>query len=699
MKPGAAARTYAADKTGPKGGPRPRHRDSGVAPASSRPTWAPGTALGVLNQGNTQLLADRALGQLNSDPRMGYQIPGKSQSQIAFGTMGDPNGPRPMAGDATSMPPGLLAQFAPPAPHNLAGTRYGRGDEDRSDGLYNNPLSFYDRYMDEQRDRITEMMQLRDLAIAEGQNEVAKQYNDQISSIQSDIDDAQKSKVEVASAFERYRGTVDPYLQGSVDAAAATDLSGVAAVADVDAVTAQFNSGVAAVDDVLAKIAPGNADLAAHVEGSVREFQAMAEDSLREDMGNMYRVAEAGQKFAENMALALQQQDETMTDIDRQKIEIGINQQIEQMQEQLADTQKAKADAMASVAREYADAWGVPEFFETSEEAFGAVLGEWMGIQGLNPDEQEGMISWISNLRGQGVEDRKSAEAYLRDMVADFNYDRLNAAVAGRGGLEAILENVTDVQGAEVANRLLGLINQWAANPDAMRREMEAEGFLVDQIPAEDLQRVSDFRLHLDAYDMYREHNEKWNENAAYSKTYGNALADSYGYQGGTSGRQGRKYEGADLDKLIYDAALYAFGGDEAKARLAQQSGVMQLIVRRESGGYVGRLNYAGTAELQKAGLDVQKGFNTQAFLHLLEDAGIGKFGNAWPAGQNGKRHSASGLGQLNASNYRRYASEFGGANAVGNPFAEMVAAIRYAEGAHGSLPRARAFIIKNGNW
>lgn len=706
-KPGAAARTYASAGYKYPGGRSNQRTEAAVAGARKGNPLHPSQNVAL-----SYLTGKSAVGEgvnAQSDPRMGYRYETPISRQT-YGTMGSTSY---TTEDATRAPYPVLRGLVSPqrsAELDAARDRERFGDISGGaresgygffDGQFNVPgvtdSSAYDDFMDAKYDEISDLIEMRNLAIQQGQDDVAAAYNDQISAIQGDIADAKQSKADVAQAFARYRGTVDPYLSASVEAADNTDLSGIAELQGNAPVTQQFNSGVAAVDDVLARIGPENADLAAAMEGQVREFQAMAEDAMREDMSSVYRIAEQGQKFAEATALAMQQQDITMTDVERQKIEVDINAHLDRLADQLADTQKAKSDAMAAAAKQIGDAWDLPDFYGSSDEAFAAVLGSFMDIRDLTPEDRDIMQSIIGDMRQEGIGDRKSAEAYLREAVQFGNLDALDEAAGGQ--LEDWLR-LREENGDTVTR---GLLYQWAANPKSPYQGTVPPGMaslLSNNPDLEGLDTLDDYRYALDAWDLYREHNEKWNDNQAYSKTYGHALADSYGYQGGTTGSKGKAYEGQELNQLLYDAAVYVYGGDEGKARTMVESGAMQRIIKSESGGYVGRLNYAGTAELRNAGVDVRDGYNTQAFLKYLESAGKGQFGAAgWPAGKNGKRHSASGLGQLNANNYVRYASEFGGASAVGNPFAEAVAAIRYADAAHGNVSRALGYKLANGNW
>lgn len=624
------------------------------------------------------------------DPRMGYGM--TPQGPPARGPIDLPEygALLPQREYGTPLPMGQQAGSSFVMNRNVA---HEGGDPSRVNEIWEknaqDELSFYDTYMQAQMDRVTELMQLREAAIAEGRADVASQYNDQISALQDDIDAAAKSKIAVAEAFERYRGTVDPYLQASADAAASIDLSKLANFQGAEPVTEEFNSGVEAVDSVLAKIgAEGNVDLAAHVEGQVREFQAMAEDAMREDMSNAFEVAEQGAVFAKAMAESLQQQDITMTDVERQKIEIDINKQIEQLQEQLADTKRARDKALAAVDRQVAESFGLPGYWEDADDAWGAVFGEWIGMQGLSPEDQEITAEMVDFMRQQGLGDRASAQQFIRDMVRDNNLEALNDQLGG-----TLWDFVAEQE--ELGNMALrGALMSWALDTGNSRLFRDVPGVppqLAEALKGE-YDSVSNYAPALDAWDLYREHQEKWDQYGNSSRSYGHAIADSYGFMGGNSSRRGKLYQGAELEQLFADAINYEFRNDPEMAQAyLGQIGSLAKLVNLESGGYVGRLNTSGAREL---GID---SYDTEAALKYLESAQHGQFSAVgWPAGRDGKRHSASGLGQLNASNYKRYAAEFGGAAAVGNPFAEAVAMLRYIRASYGVPSKALAYRLRD---
>ena len=695
-KPGAAARTYVNTQRASGGGVRTR-----VSPSRRGAYDYAGQSNPLSPNQNRAVdyLSDRGTGGAPQlDPRMGnnpqaVQGPMLPENGLFSGrgwVVGNPDEYGAPTVGPFGLPPHSPTRFG--GGGNFVPTRhidYEAGDPNVVNEIWEkqarDELSFYDTYMKAQMDRVTELMQLREAAIAEGRADVASQYNDQISALQEDIDAAAQSKIDVAAAFERYRGTVDPYLEASVDAAANIDLSGVEAMQGAEAVTQQFDSGVEAVDSILERIgAAGNEDLATHVEGQVREFQTMAEDAMREDMSNAFAIAEQGAVFAKAMAESLQQQDETMSDVERQKIEIDINKQIEQLQEQLADTKRARDKALAQVDKQIAESYGIPAYWENSDDAWNAVFSEWIGGQGLSPDEQSIVADIVASMRNSGIGDRAGASEWINEMVQSNNLSILDEALGGT------LNSWLDASGPEIE----GLIYQWAANPGGFKISPAVAAFFEDDVisviqgDVDGLESASDYAKALDAWDLYREHQEKWEQYGNSSRSYGHAIADSYGFQGGGGGRRGKHYEGAELEQLFADAIQYEFRNDPEMAQAyLGQTGALAKLVALESGGWVGRLNTSGASEL---GID---SYDTAAALEYLESAQHGQFSAVgWPAGRDGQRHSASGLGQLNASNYKRFAAEFGGASAVGNPFAEAVAMLRYIRASYGVPSKALAY-------
>lgn len=539
----------------------------------------------------------------------------------------------------------------------------------------------YGAYVDQKQAELTEWVEMRDAAIAAGEAEAASQYNDIINDIKADISRARQQKADSIAAFDRYRSTVDPHLQDAVDAAGATDLSGLEQqVADAEGVVgAEFDSGVAEVDALLAKIAPDNADLAAVVEGSVNEFRSEAEAALREDMSNVHSVAAAAKEFAEKTATAIQQQDVTVTDIEKQKTVLAIEKAIADLQDQLADAEAAKANAMAEARNAIYEQYGDFNYPGSEGEMWQYAFNSWAKGKGLSEEDAGTINEIVQMLHAEGYTDRASAEAYMRDYIGQSNV--------------LAVQELVEQYGAVLGDDVIAAIEAFAYGNGAT-----VAGSALDSVGGEFGQKLRDtvanfdqwdneYRAAMDAFDMWRSHKESYANSEIYGREYGNAIADGYGYQGGTSQHRGAYFEGEELRNLFYEAALYVFDGDAARAGLWTNGDELLRLVQLESGGYVGRLNTSGASEL---GID---SYDTASALRYLKGAQHNQFSSVgWPPGRDGKRHSASGLGQLNASNYKRFASEFGGVDGVGNPFVEAVAMLRYIQASHGNPARALSY-------
>ena len=685
-RPGSSARSYVNKAQGVKT-PARGAASTADALAQLRAGGAQQGAVGSTFASPVQGVSDRAKA---SDFVSGYDATLGPLDASSFG--GDTSGlatgigTRPSTSFAGTypVPQRIVGTGNTPAAGNTGGVpksqaeMYGEYARGRIDEEYDP----YGAYVDQKQAELTEWVEMRDSAIAAGEAEAASQYNDIINDIKADIARARQQKADSIAAFERYRSTVDPHLQGAVDAAEATDLSGLEQqVADAEGVVAaEFNSGVAEVDELLARIAPDNADLAAAVEGTVNEFRGEAEAALREDMSNVHSVAAAAKEFAEKTAAAIQQQDITITDVEKQKTVLAIEKAIADMQDQLADAEAAKANAMAEARNAIYEQYGDFNYPGSEGEMWQYAFNSWAKNKGLSEEDAGTINDIVQMLHAEGYTDRASAEAYMRDYIGQSNMlavqDLIEQAGAIRLSEDVILaiEAFAYGNGATVAGSAL----------DSVGGEF---GQALRDTVAQFDQWDNEYRAAMDAFDMWRSHKESYANSEIYGREYGNAVADGYGYQGGTTEHRGAYFEGEELRNLFYEAALYVFDGDAARAGLWTNGDELLRLVQLESGGYVGRLNTSGASEL---GID---SYDTASALRYLQGAQNNQFSSVgWPPGRDGKRHSASGLGQLNASNYKRFASEFGGVEGVGNPFVEAVAMLRYIQASHGNPARALSY-------
>lgn len=379
------------------------------------------------------------------------------------------------------------------------------------------PIDPYDDFMNGALLALETQMRLRDEAIARGEAEVAAQYNDVINGLQGDINDARRAKAESNAAFEAYRATVEPHLSASQDAAANIDLSELAAMQGAEAVTQTFDSGVAELDGLLEKIGATDPDVAGYVEGQVRDFQVLAEDMMRDDLANTMRVAEAGSKFAKATADYMAAEDETMTEVERQRVEAGINAQIEALQDSLADAMRQRDAAISKAREQIASQFGDPQWFDSPDEAWQYVYSSWADGKGFDPETWDDINSFVQAAAGSGAKTRAEAEKFAMQFVMSSRQALIEESL----GMSLSELSETSLDGMSVARILQGFVEQDLEGVDLTHMSMIPDDLraLLGELPT-----IADYTDALDGYDLYRQHIDSWNDYKTASAAYNGAV-------------------------------------------------------------------------------------------------------------------------------------------------------------------------------
>lgn len=363
-------------------------------------------------------------------------------------------------------------------------------------------------------------------AINDGAMEVAARYDEKISELRGRIAEAKQGLAGAMAAYKHYSEQVGPAYQAAVESAQA----GVGAQKDAlagraDAVVADIEAGVAAETETVEEVAEligTDMELSDSLRDAVGMFEDMVSDAARGRIEDVDRLSAAAALFAEKQSKAIQAQDEFLTDVEREKLEIQIQSQIDNMLDNVAQLEKDKTQAVQDALDQYDPLTG----FDSPDEAWEYVLGQFILSQGWSIEDEDA----IRGLMGQmnGVTDRAGAQEWLRENMLPQ---------ARLGVLEEYFQK--HYGDRDIPQAYLPWLNEIAGDPTSsnsqrhianLRDLLQIGEFDQDFVSAMFRDEERQFDQVLDVFDLYGSHMKKWNDARAATARSGGGQAGVNNY-------------------------------------------------------------------------------------------------------------------------------------------------------------------------
>lgn len=378
---------------------------------------------------------------------------------------------------------------------------------------------------------IAELNRLQLEAIQAGADEIAAKYDEQIAEQQEALDDAKVKMALSMQAYESYSAEAQAAYTASIEAATAGEaamqeaMSGRVEAVD-QAITEGFDAAVEDVEEVADLIGySGTAPLSENFSNAVRIFEDMLVDAARSDISGIGRIAEAGAKFATAAAKSAQAENAYMTDVEREKVEIKIQDEIDTLIDNIAELNEAKKEAVQAALDQYEPMSG----FDNPEDAWQFVFETLAVNEGWDLNEIDAVKALWNDMKNKGTFSVDAVKAAIDDMVIAENYDVLAEYL-----LDVLPPQYTreGVLPAAIGGLIQDIVEDPNSEKAARTRDYIARQYGVDISDADlaklDWASKSDYDNLLTVAELWQEHVDNWNQSRYVSQKTGTSAPNNY---------------------------------------------------------------------------------------------------------------------------------------------------------------------------
>lgn len=298
----------------------------------------------------------------------------------------------------------------------------------------------YLEVMSSYANQVAELMAAKEQALAEGDAEIARQYDAQIAKVQEQMAATKKAMTDVTAAYEARAQAVAPAFEQAIAERVnqGEDLRALNAAAQEE-VQAAFEGEAEELGKTLDLIGAEDPALQTAALVKVGEFQAYAEEALEADLNNQAGLVHQASKLARAVAKAAYAHDQKQMEHAEEKIQAELKVKLDKLADQKRDLEQAKADARAKfrsqIEKEFGDIQFQMDPWQAWEGFYGAMAEEW----GWNFEEAADARAYFDQLYESGIRTRSDAKEAIVYDAMDHNASLVMSYLGLQGGLEEML--------------------------------------------------------------------------------------------------------------------------------------------------------------------------------------------------------------------------------------------------------------------